>query len=108
MNDYEINRRLAEIAGVDVLQKYYEDGDGPFLLTIADFDVWNPLHNWSQLGPLMERFRVQVEPGWLRYPDGAECWGAIVVCEDGTSADGEDPDLKRAIALAIIAAFEEE
>ena len=104
MNDYEINRRLAEIAGVDVAL----DGDTGRLCNTNDGSFYEPVSDWAVLGPLMERFKPQCEPGWLRYPGGEECWGAIVVREDGTSADGEDPDLKRAIALAIIAAFEEE
>jgi hypothetical protein len=103
MSDEEILRRLAEIEGVKSLpigpdgmvcdlgnptaKFLYEDGAGGY--------DWNPLTNDAQALGLVKKHEVLIE----------ECSG------DGwhTMCDGEqrcDPDLNRAICLAVIAARE--
>jgi len=103
MNDYEINKRLAEIAGgfsrIDAL-----DAIG-CCQVVRDGNCypWSPLTDWSQLGPLMERLFVQVDfrlgpPAMaMAYIEAGKCDGTWIA----------DPDLKRAICLAIIAAHQE-
>ena len=100
MTDYEINKRLAEIAGHEVVTI----GDGGVVwvggLVGRDYVcVWSPLTDWSQLGPLMERFETDV----LTY--GGEY--QVDVHVEARAGGHTSTDLKRAICLAIIAAHEE-
>lgn len=123
MNDHEINKRLAEIAGVAVCGNEDEglalfcsgcngeglyDEDGPMTCGVCRGDgvdpeprMWSPLTNWAQLGPLMEREGVECVPyenddgGWGWWVDGAGSFGDKRVGGN---------DLKRAICLAIIEA----
>ena len=116
MTDYEINKRLAEIAGFE-----WAELDGRFQyarLNHPDFGSmwapeWSPLTDWSQLGPLMERFGAWPEPYNFDRPDGywegccetGPAWADVFDTESGWP---RSEDMKRAICLAIIAAHEEE
>ena len=102
MTDYEINRRLAEIAGVKAwdrrlfgVLRMYIDVDPE---NSDEVEEWSPLTNWSQLGPLMERERIEITK------DGHEYWGAWLNDHEPAAVE---KDLKRAICLAIIAAHED-
>jgi hypothetical protein len=111
MDDYQINKRLAEIAGLNVIEdtseceplEDYEDPNGILCGVAWEEIVWSPLTDWSQLGPLMEQFDVAVKRrvGGTSSHDGH--WAAEV---DGLF--GVDLDMKRAICLAIIAAHEDD
>lgn len=118
MTDYEINRRFAEIAGVRV-RSTMGSPDGTRLPSVIvwkpekteareGYTPWSPLTDWGQLGPLVERYVYRIERG---YPGENSCYAAAVSFpEPGewVMARGPDcADLKRAIALAIIAAHEE-
>ena len=110
MTDYEINRRLAEIAGharwIAERQSFERQGivslkqGNPVAYSRDEYPpAWSPLTNWSQLGPLMERFETDV----LLYK-GTNQVDVYV----GDRAGGHtSTDLKRAICLAIITAHEE-
>ena len=102
MNYYEINLRLAEIAEVSVtrIRSIYSDT----LLREGTTYEWSPLTDWSQLGPLMEQhvwdIERHLELTWSVWAQGFERHSVL--------PGATDADLKRAIALAIIAAHEEE
>ena len=101
MDDFEINKRLAEIAGVDVVQ---DDFGMPWSVKNSDRH-WCPLCDWSQLGPLMERHWVDLRPDTDEASWRASCktksdmWACLIHPET---------DLKRAVCLAIIAAHAED
>jgi len=111
MTDYEINRRLAEIAGLAVtsprigaMQEWVSVADDRLVYHQHPWspgEPWDPLHDWSQLGPLMEQCRIGLE-----YQGEWDAW-AYNADDLGNEGQHCDPDLKRAIALAIIAAHEE-
>lgn len=102
MNDHEINLRLAEIAEVSVtrIRSIYSDT----LLREGTTYEWSPLTDWSQLGPLMERECVSASFDY-DYPT-AVGWVTQVYAKHDRLAEENHPDLKRAIALAIIGAHE--
>ena len=102
MTDEQINDALAAIAKPHAEELYgegyYMSDTGIFCLLggrVTHSARWRPLHDWSQLGPLMEWFRVPV--GWHYAGEDNPVFYAGDTRE--TSAD-----LKRAIALALIAA----
>lgn len=106
LTDYEINKRLAEIAGVNVREALVSDFDAedPIVLIRMDQqpEAWSPLTDWGQLGPLRERERI-----WVSDSDDGT-WFASAPPHCGTTEPTQrSPDLKRAICLAIIAAHEE-
>ena len=115
MDDFEINKRLAEIAGVDVVQ---DDFGMPWSVKNSDRH-WCPLCDWSQLGPLMERHHVHVGPEYGEmheeqpgvWAERLEKWVAVAdepgSLNGGTVRIRQSPDLKRAVCMAIIAAHEE-
>ena len=86
MNDKEILARLAEIEGKPKFPR-------PDL-------YWNPLKYWRDCGPLIERHNVDIFDAGT-----AEIWH---IQNDGSAGDllarVYDPNLKRAICLAIIEA----
>ena len=102
LTDYEINRRLAEIAGVRLYAKRDESG----LCRIKPppdlgSGLWKPLTDWSQLGPLMEAHVLRAERH--PYDNPGQEWR--VDC--GSGGHGLGTGLKHAICLAILAAHEE-
>lgn len=111
MDDYAINRRLAEIAGVEVRDdgERREGIEGGLLVGMSTWDdYWSPLTDWSQLGELIERFPFDVH----RYPvhgDGELFAIVDVHTIDGSRGKGRagDHDLKRALCMAILTAHEE-
>lgn len=115
LSDYEINRRLAEIAGHAITEDCSDldppdisFGEDPSCVFIDGPDgewCWSPLTDWSQLGPLMERFSVRVGPSGLT---GDQGWDASIYLPEGPVGNMEHcKDPRRAICLAIIAAHEE-
>lgn len=110
MNDFQINKRVAEIAGLNV---WVNESQGllreqsPLADKPSVFD-WDPLHKWHQLGPLVKRFNVE----WSRGNFSGE---PMAVIRDLGAFDDEpvllgmanDPCLERAICLAIIDAHKE-
>ena len=114
MTDYEINKRLAEIAGharwIAEQQHFERQGivsfkrENPAAYSRDEYPpAWQPLTDWSQLGPLMEQhvwdIERHLEPTWSVWAQGFERHSVL--------PGATDPDLKRAICLAIIAAHEE-
>jgi len=100
VTDYEINRRLAEIAGVDV---YDANGTG-VTLKVRGWPLgpkWRPLTDWSQLGPLLVKTRLTLVQS-VRGSDSARAYHPT------KNVGVEAADTMRAVALAIIAAHEEE
>lgn len=94
MQDEEILRRLAEIEGHE-RQEYDDPALGvDYIMEVDDgFECWNPLERDQDALGLVKKYEVLIE----------ECNG------DGwhTMCDGEqrcDPDLNKAICLAIIEA----
>ena len=109
MDDLTINRRLAEIAGVPLGRPSDEFGrEGNAMKMPHKQGLWSPLTDWSQLGPLMERFKVTIDHyhssafGPERFRAACDCVGSLGF------VDAEDSDYVKAICLAIIAAHEEE
>lgn len=106
LTDYEINKRLAEIAGVDV---YDANGKGVTLKqrTWRFGPKWSPLTNWSQLGDLIKSQDISF---WTVSPAkqwSAECPYRLHGMMEVACADSEvSPE--RAICLSIIAAHSEE
>ena len=94
MNDEQILRKLAEIEGKPYLHGDAITDDTPAFKWAADNGhFWNPLTNWSDCGPLVEKYELCM----VLNPDR--------VWECGPSDNfqtTEDLDLKRAICLAII------
>lgn len=83
MTDEEILKRLGEIEGLLLPEEK---------LSANDLMFWNPLENWADLGPLIEKYDV-----WLPENDGcwhAWCDGCIVL----------DKSIHRAVCLSIIEA----
>lgn len=115
MNDYEINLRLAEIAGRDLtdMPDWWHEGGSPEVFVFAgppeaaamptDVMCWSPLTDWSQLGPLMERFAV--EPCSDVTGDN---WCAKAYVTDMCGPTRFAVSMKRAVCLAIIGAHEDE
>jgi hypothetical protein len=102
-DDYQINRRLAEIAGAHLVPGTHEllvyryGDDYPEHTT-----EWSPLTDWSQLGPLLDGnhdIALHTDGGLTQ----VECWPSAT--QAGGATDG---DMKRAICLAIIAAHDDE
>lgn len=109
MDDYEINRRLAEIAGEMVWRTTFADnrqGLGYPGTPKRPIREWSPLTDWSQLGPLMEAHVLDIE----RYATDPQEWcvWAMRGGKEGTKPGYAHIDLRRAICRAIIAAHEEE
>ncbi len=125
LTDYEINLRLARIAGPEQVWRSVEpfqdlrkfemcrnEDDDEVQVRAGDWYVgdWDPVHDWLQMGPLADRFIFQV----MRIGDdpealGYECLG-IAFPEPGewTVVRGAiHEDLRRAMASAIVAAHEE-
>jgi hypothetical protein len=106
VTDYEISKRLAEIAGVEVDERPDWLG-GPVMLlwhsSCGQSDFWSPLTDWSQLAPLVERFVFDVE----RHSAAQDSpWTVIAQrTPESPMVDASGP-LDRAICLAIIAAHE--
>lgn len=93
MNDHQINKRLAEIsAGGDPTKREK-------MLYTFSVGLWNPLHDWGQLGPLVEKYVWDIE----RHP-ASDSWSVWVEGFERSVLPGAtETDLKRAISLAIIA-----
>ncbi len=86
MTDEQILRRLAAVCNA------------------AYFLSWNPLTNWSDCGPLVEKYGFDVEYELI---GGMVNWSiSKFPMTKSTSYLARDPDLKRAICLAIIASEE--
>ena len=97
MDDYEVNKQLAEIAGVEWESRGEEDGVA--VCVDGGWHEWSPLTDWSQMGPLMERFEVDVLPYKGEYQ--------VDVYVEDRAGGHTSTDLKRAICLAIVAVHEE-
>lgn len=101
MTDYEINLRLAKIAGIEDIPWLHKPH--PPYVRMPGFVPYSPLTDWSQLGPLMEQHVWDIErhlgPTWSVWAQGFERHSVL--------PGATDADLKRAICLAIIAAHEE-
>lgn len=102
MTDEEILRRLAEIEGwtdcgthTVSLYEGHKALEGLWIKELGK--VWNPLTNWSDLGPLIEKYRV-----WIKH-DEMGSWGAI---EGYEPIEVFNESLPHAICLAIIEAHE--
>ena len=116
VTDAEILARLAEIEGPPIfrwsdaiLLKHpyvspYDDGYG---------EEWNPLVNWADLGPLIEKYAVSTEPVFEAFTPSVivEEWEAMVYVEKPYKGKtgmlpffGRHSSLPHAICLAIIEA----
>ena len=105
MTDEEILKRVAEIEGVSALgidpdgqicdvgnptaRLVYEDPVGGY--------TWDPLENWSDLGPLIEKYKVEIS--WDEVNGRWSCW-----IDKGEGASMHK-SLPHAICLAIIEAY---
>ena len=99
MDDHEINKRLAEIAGVYAVECPVS---GSLLFRPkpdAQHVEWHPLTDWSQLKPLTKRENIRIAPN----PDASDWWRAWKI----GCAHADSLSLKRAISMAIIAAHAE-
>lgn len=107
MTDEELLKRVAEILGIQKRTTAYgffwEHKDNPRVPIAME---WNPLANWSDLGPLIEKYKVELTP----YVQGGD-WGAEVTFKDGRyiNLDAEilHASLPHAILLAIVEAESE-
>lgn len=116
LTDYEINRRLAEIAGVEVVSIFSATSHGkplsvanPNTLEVVPLSedlqsvvapsncvrvgpyigrepAWSPLTDWSQLGPLMEQMFAYALPC---QPEGGGDWWWEGHCEAGPPSRSE-------------------
>jgi len=92
-DDEQLLRKLAEMEGyVETLTDSYAPKNHtdkrPF---------WNPLTNWSDCGPLQEQL---IRDGWLFVFLKDE--GIFMLSSRKHNKAVQDPDLKRAICLAIV------
>lgn len=116
MKDEEINKKLADIAGIRL---YWLNGNwlvsgknthlwpGGTNTPLRD-EIWNPLVSWSQMASLAEQFEIGTTR--LCYTNGTRVWAAESLWEPKNSpqwaeAGAEHTDLKMAIALVLIKAF---
>ena len=100
MDDHEINKRLAEIAGVEVEEDaglLWHQSEGP----LPGIE-WSPLTDWSQLGPLRVEQEISTMPPTRSHP-AWRAYGKRIARDIPTSTSA-----MRAICLAIIAAHGEE
>ena len=93
ISNEEILRKLAEIEGCFTRRKGGEEVTGYYKPGHVDTE-WNPLTNWSDCGPLVEKYKPKIR-------HLGEWWDVRL-----GSAHENHPDLKRAICLAIIASEE--
>lgn len=94
MNDLEINKELAKIAKVKVTQTLGSpDGSWEPKLTLSQtseeerkgvYRAWDPLHEWGQLGPLVDEYLPNIR-----------------------AKDWDYQNLKRDFALAVIEVYYE-
>lgn len=91
LSDEEILKRVAEIEGLEILNGIPRKMQGQF------FQPFNPLTNWSDLGPLIEKYKLSIE--CFAIPENGWFWRI----DDET----EDQSLPHAILLAIIEAHDE-
>lgn len=89
MSDEELLKRVAEIE-YRFLETKYESS-----MKLADWHYWNPLTSDSDAMGLLKKHEV-----WLIECDG-DGWHALC---DG--CEEVDPDLNRAICLAVVAAHD--
>jgi len=103
LTDYEINKRLAEIAQVFAYSNEATE-EGSTALYFYGGTEWSPLTDWSQLAPLMERFMFDAE----RHSDAHDSiWTVTAQSMPGSPMVRATAEtLKRAICLAIIAAHQ--
>lgn len=103
MSDEEILKRLAEIEGHPLCEEW-DCGVSPGIQIgtgEGDLTLYNPLTNWSDLGLLIEKYRLNICPPF----DGSSTWRADVLGSTGDA--GIHKSLPHAICLAILAAREE-
>ena len=95
MTDQEILQRLAEIEGYEVDSHgrcWKEDRS-------VDRGWWNPLTNWSDLGPLIEKHKACIE-----WHESNQAWDADILVGPGYVRNASLP---HAICLVIIEAHKE-
>lgn len=115
MNDEQILRKLAEIEGYTVHELGFcphasPNGDvmerGAWGLYVDDpvvrnkYMLFNPLDNAEQVLVLVEKYRLEICPAWESLRSGELGWKWDVTNIGQVYVN--DPDLKRAICLAII------
>lgn len=91
LSDEEILKRIAEIEGKTGGEIIWRK-DGSIALC-----RWNPIHDWGDLGPLIEKYKLSIE--CFAIPENGWFWRI----DDET----EDQSLPHAILLAIIEAHDE-
>lgn len=114
MTDEELLRKLAEIEGYWDGNDFWMEGTSMIPPWEDDYDhVWNPLTNWSDCGPLVEKYADFLSFNRCDWSKTEQCylnwkiswWDSSKPVE--TEIEGDRcPDLKRAICLAIIASKE--
>jgi len=105
MTDEELRKRVAEIEGLELV-------GGVVFVDMLKGHVgieveWNPLANWSDLGPLIEKYKMDISADWEVDAYGIrssifEGWSAIAL-------DGEwavHKSLPHATLMAIVEAHE--
>ena len=91
MTDNELLSKLAEIEGVE----RRELADGPRPKRIVYGRGWDPLTNWSDCGPLVDKYRPHIT-------QSGTAWAVLIVKDYHI-----DTDLKRALCVAIVSMEEE-
>lgn len=102
MTDEEILKRLAEI------EKPLEGNPDDYFWcrTCNEFKGWDPLENWADLGPLIEKYKLCAvfSDGFGTDPDvRANTW-EVAPSDGAFRVYGRDESLPHAICLAIIEA----
>ena len=102
MTDEEILKRLAEIEGKD----YYDTQETWEWDDRQDDEVifpplWNPLTDWSDLGPLIEKHQIDIT--WHGYDDEKPY---VRAWHEESVTPVEHKSLPHAICLAIIEAHD--
>ena len=104
---YSLNKRLAEIAGIRLTPGTWRCGGCDAEEYRMSVYEWSPLTDWSQLRPMLEAHDVSLRQSLPPIGRSSEGLGWEVDCGTALTEGVWDADLKRAIALAIIAAHEE-
>ena len=106
MTDAEILKRLAEIEGwkwIEEVGSYRYIHSKDYLHSKERWYPVNPLEDWSDLGPLIERHKIWLE--WQEYPKTGQVNATVYGNPKGTAWH---TSLPHAICLAIIEASSDE
>ena len=88
ISDEELLRKLAGIEGI----ASHRLGNSPHI------NNWNPLTNWADCGPLFEKYIRSID--WVPH---TKKYLTRTKVNYSLTYERNDPDLKRAICLAVIA-----